>query len=157
MAPVLSQTNQFWDVTTVLKKIETKKKPNDHLAGFFSKTTAFVTAGSFEKTPSLWVSLRGLVIEITGTDRVARPVTEHLVSRRSANFWRVLLWVSCRKRNCSPTICAPTESWIVEKDEEMSQMCLSKVGGGGSQMVETKSHSTLGRLFPNTPKNSLWK
>jgi hypothetical protein len=79
------------------------------------------------------------------------------VSRRSANFWRVLLWVSCRKRNCSPTICAPTESWIVEKDEEMSQMCLSKVGGGGSQMVETKSHSTLGRLFPNTPKNSLWK
>ncbi len=62
--------------------------------------------------------------------RVARPVTEHLVSKRSTNFWRVLLWIPCPKRNCSPTICAPTESWIVEKDEEMSQMWPSKVGGG---------------------------
>jgi hypothetical protein len=58
-----------------------------------------------------------------------RSVTEHLVSRRSANFWRVLLWISCPKRNCSPTVCAPTESWIVEKDGEMSQMWPSKVEG----------------------------
>jgi len=49
--------------------------------------------------------------------RVVRPITQHSVSQRSANFWRVLLWISCPKRNCSPTICAPTESWIVEKDE----------------------------------------
>jgi hypothetical protein len=61
--------------------------------------------------------------------RVARPVTEHLVSRRSANFWGVLLWISCPRRNCSPNICAPTESWIVAKDEEMSQMWPSKVEG----------------------------
>jgi hypothetical protein len=89
--------------------------------------------------------------------RVARPVTEHLVSKRSTNFWRVLLWIPCPKRNCSPTICAPTESWIVEKDEEMSQMWPSKVGGGvGRQMVETKYHRTVQRLLPNTPK-SLWK
>jgi len=68
-----------------------KKNSNNHITEFFFQTTAFVTAGSFEKTRSLWVSLRRLVIEITGTDRVARPVTEHLVSQRSANFWRVLL------------------------------------------------------------------
>jgi len=49
--------------------------------------------------------------------RAVRPITQHLVSQRSANFWRVILWISCAKRNCSPTICAPTESWIVEKDE----------------------------------------
>jgi hypothetical protein len=54
--------------------------------------------------------------------RVDRAVSRHLVSQKSANFWRVLLRISCLKRNCSPTICAPTESVIVEKDEEMSQM-----------------------------------
>jgi hypothetical protein len=41
----------------------------------------------------------------------------------------------------------------VEKDEEMSQMWPSKVGGvGGGQMVETKNHPTLGRLLSHTPK-----
>ncbi len=55
------------------------------------------------------------------------------------------------KRNCRPTIWAPTESWIVEKDEEMSQMWPSKVGGRG-QIVETKNHLTLGRLLSNTQK-----
>jgi hypothetical protein len=47
------------------------------------------------------------------TYRVVRVVTEHLVSQRSANFWRMLLWTSCWKRNYSPTICTPTESWIL--------------------------------------------
>jgi hypothetical protein len=73
-------------------------------------------SGHFEK----WNACRG---------RVARLLTEHLVSQRwSANFWRVLLWISCQKRNFSPTICSPTESWIVETDEEMSKMWPSKVG-----------------------------
>jgi hypothetical protein len=85
------------------------------------------------------------------TYRVERPVSRHLVSPRSANLWRVLIWISCPKRDYSPTICAPAESWVVEKDEEMSQMWPSKLGGGG-QMVETKNHRTLGRLLPNTQK-----
>jgi hypothetical protein len=55
-------------------------------------------------------------------NRVARPVSKHFVSQRSANFWRVLHWISCQKRNFSPTICSPTESWIVGKDEELSQL-----------------------------------
>jgi hypothetical protein len=54
------------------------------------------------------------------------------VSQRSTNFWRVLLWISCPKRSCSPTIFAPKKSWIVEKDEEMSQIWPSKVAGRGS-------------------------
>jgi hypothetical protein len=66
-------------------------------------------SGHFEK----WNAPRG---------RVARLVTKHFVSQRSANFWRVLLWISCQKRNFSPTICSPTESWIVGKDEELSQL-----------------------------------
>jgi hypothetical protein len=73
-------------------------------------------SGHFEK----WNARRG---------RVARPVTEHLVCQSSANFWRLLLWISCHKRNFSPTICSPTKSWIVEKDQELSQMWPSKVEG----------------------------
>jgi hypothetical protein len=82
---------------------------------------------------------------------LARPVTKHLVSRRSANFWRVLLWISCPKRNYSPTICAPAESWKWWRNE-LDVTLQSKWG----QMVETKSYQTLGRLLPNTQK-SLWK
>jgi hypothetical protein len=86
--------------------------------------------------------------------RVARPVTQHLVSQRSANFWRVLLWISCLESNCSPTICAPTESWIVEKDEEMSQMWPSKVGGR-FKWWKRKTTAHLEDYY-RTPKTSLW-
>jgi hypothetical protein len=82
---------------------------------------------------------------------LARPVIKHLVSQRSVNFWRELLWSSCPKRNCSPPICAPTESWKLWKNEP--DVTLQSRGG---QMVETKNHPTLGRLLPNTQK-SLWK
>jgi hypothetical protein len=61
--------------------------------------------------------------------RVAKQVTKHLVSWRFLNFWRVLLWISCSKRNCSPTIFVPIESWIVERDGKMNQMWRSKVEG----------------------------
>jgi hypothetical protein len=72
--------------------------------------------------------------------RVVRPVTEHLVSQRSANFWKVFLRISCPNRNCSPPIFAPTESWIVEKDEEMSQMWPFKVGGVKWWKPKTTKH-----------------
>jgi hypothetical protein len=85
--------------------------------------------------------------------RVARLVTKHLVSQRSANFWRVLLWISCQKRNFSPTICSPTESWIVETDEEMSQMWTSRYRG--DQTVETKNHQTLWKTIIEHAKMSL--
>jgi hypothetical protein len=85
---------------------------------------------------------------------VERPVSRHLVPQRSTNFWRVLLWISCPKRNCSPTICAPTESWIVEKDEEMRQTWPSKVGGGGSNGGNLKPPHTW-KTITEHPKKSL--
>jgi hypothetical protein len=93
MAPVLSKNSNEPGLRCNhgSQKNLNKKKPINQITEFFLQTTAFVTAGSFEKTRSLWVSLRRLVIEITGTDRVARPVAEHLVSQRCANFWRVIL------------------------------------------------------------------
>jgi len=84
----------------------------------------------------------------------ARPITKHLVSQRSENFWRVFLWILCPKSNCSPTICAPTVSWIVEKDEEMSQMWPSKVGGGWGWGVKWSKWETTEHLegYYRTPK-----
>ncbi len=84
--------------------------------------------------------------------RVARLITEHLLSQRSTNFWRVLLWVWCPKRNYSPTICAPTESWIIEKGEEMSQMWPSKVGGGRGIKWWKRETTTRFKDYFRTPK-----
>ncbi len=102
-------------------------------------------------------SLGTFVIQIScGTfkaSRVVTPITEHLVFQRFANFWRVLLWISCPKRNFSPTICAPTKSWVVEKDEEMSQMWPSKVGGGAGGENE-KSQNTW-KTITQHPKKYL--
>jgi hypothetical protein len=88
--------------------------------------------------------------------RVKRPVSRHLVFQRSANFWKVLLWIWWPKGNFSPTICAPTESWIVEKDEEMRQMRPSKGGGRGFKWWKLKPPQTWKTITEHS-KKSLWK
>jgi hypothetical protein len=98
--------------------------------GFFQEFhTSLVLIASFRKHS--YKRGTGFFIDLAyqGKDRIARPVTEHLVCQRFANFWNVFLWISCPIRNCSPTIFAPAKGWIVEKDEEVSQMWPSKVGG----------------------------
>jgi hypothetical protein len=76
--------------------------------------------------------------------RVAKLVTEQLVSWRSANFWKMLLWISCSKRKC----------WIVWKRwKNESNMTLQS---GGDKMVETKTTENLEDYY-RTLKKSLWK
>jgi hypothetical protein len=63
------------------------------------------------------------------SDGVARPVTENLVSQRSTNFWRVLLWISSPKRTCSPTTCAPQKVESLKKMKKWFRCDPPKYGG----------------------------